>query len=160
MKHAILGTGAIGSVLAVALTEAHAEPLMIGREAQSQPQSITLLRDSGERTISVRVTDRITRGDEIDVLWIATKAPGLAKAVERIDCKPALVIPLLNGLEHVEWLRTRFGTAVRAASVIVEALRVGTSIVSQRSAGIRLRIAGLSDTEKGAPYRYICRNEH
>ena len=47
--------------------------------------------------------------DEVDVLFIATKATGLDGALERITCAPRLAVPLLNGLEHLAVLRRRFG---------------------------------------------------
>ena len=37
----------------------------------------------------------------MDALLVATKAAGLEEALERIEVEPALVLPLLNGLDHI-----------------------------------------------------------
>ena len=55
-----------------------------------------------------------------DVLIVATKAVGLEEALERVEGigEPELVLPLLNGLDHLAVLRRRFSpqTCWRARS--------------------------------------------
>jgi 2-dehydropantoate 2-reductase len=67
----------------------------------------------------------LTRLDEpVDALIVATKASGLAPAVERIAAPPRLVLPLLNGLDHIALLRQRFAPgSVLAGAIRVEADR-------------------------------------
>jgi 2-dehydropantoate 2-reductase len=73
----------------------------------------------------------------VDVLWVTTKATQLHDALERIPdgaAANAVVVPLLNGLDHVEVLRRRFGsTAVVAASIAIESERVEPGRVRQLS---------------------------
>ena len=38
----------------------------------------------------------------MDALIVATKATGLEAGLERIATRPPLVLPLLNGLDHLE----------------------------------------------------------
>jgi 2-dehydropantoate 2-reductase len=60
----------------------------------------------------------------VDVLFVATKAIGLEQALDRIAVAPALVIPLLNGLDGVALLRSRFTPDnVAAGTIRIEADR-------------------------------------
>ena len=52
----------------------------------------------------------------VDLLLVTVKAPVLAEALERVAAAPALVLPLLNGLEHMDVLRRRFADG-RAATI-------------------------------------------
>jgi 2-dehydropantoate 2-reductase len=73
----------------------------------------------------------------VDVLWVTTKATQLQDGLEGIPegaAANAIVVPLLNGLDHVELLRARFGsTAVVPASIAIESERVGPGQVRQLS---------------------------
>ena len=78
--------------------------------------SVTL----GEFIERPRTTTRLD--GEVDALIVATKAAGLSDALERIDCEPLLVLPLLNGLDHIALLRERFAPeTVLAGTIRVEA---------------------------------------
>jgi len=62
--------------------------------------------------------------EPVDALIVATKASGLAPALERIAAPPRLVLPLLNGLDHIALLRERFAPgSVLAGAIRVEADR-------------------------------------
>jgi 2-dehydropantoate 2-reductase len=73
----------------------------------------------------------------VDVVWVATKATQLADALERVPeaaVEDSVIVPLLNGLDHVELLRRRFGAArVLPASINVESERVQPGLVRQLS---------------------------
>src|SRR5205085_1201085 len=49
-----------------------------------------------------------TLEESADVLLVATKASGLEPALERVVSAPRLVVPLLNGLDHMQRLRAHF----------------------------------------------------
>jgi 2-dehydropantoate 2-reductase len=78
-----------------------------------------------------------TLEEGVDVVWVATKAPQLAEALERVTEVPAedpVVVPLLNGLDHAELLRRWFGpTRVLPASITIESERVEPGLVRQLS---------------------------
>ncbi len=108
---AILGPGGVGGFLAGALTRAGNEVTVVARE-----QTAALIaRDGvqveskllGDFTARPHATAHLTK--PADVLLVATKAATLEDALARIDTEPALVVPLLNGLDHVALLRERFG---------------------------------------------------
>jgi 2-dehydropantoate 2-reductase len=73
---------------------------------------------------------------------VATKAPALAAALERIGVEPALVVPLLNGVEHVARLRERFGEdVVVAGSIRIAAERPEPGRVVHTSPLFRIELA-------------------
>jgi 2-dehydropantoate 2-reductase len=77
----------------------------------------------------------------VDVLWVTTKATQLTDALERVPAAEGAVVPLLNGLDHVDVLRRKFGSgAVLPAAIVIESERVGPGLVRQLSnfASIRL----------------------
>jgi len=65
---------------------------------------------------------------------VATKADGLEAGRERIEVVPGVVLPLLNGLDHMAVLRRRFPpSAVLAGSIRVEADRPEPGVVVHTS---------------------------
>jgi 2-dehydropantoate 2-reductase len=79
---------------------------------------------------------------DVDFLIVATKATGLPAALQRVRCAPGLVVPLLNGLEHMEQLRSRFGQSSVAAGVIrIESDRRAPGEIVQTSPSVRIDLA-------------------
>jgi 2-dehydropantoate 2-reductase len=77
-----------------------------------------------------------------DTLFVATKATELAPALRRVKVMPVLVVPLLNGLEHMDLLRDRFGPdRVAAASIRIESERTGPGVIAQLSPQVRVELA-------------------
>ncbi len=122
MRVAVLGPGGVGGLVAGVLAQAGAEVIVIAQE--STAETITerglAVRSVMFGDIDVRVRARARLREEVDVLVVATKAAGLDSALERIQVEPALVLPLLNGLDHIAALRRRF----RADSVLASTIRV------------------------------------
>jgi len=70
----------------------------------------------------------------VDALWVTTKAMQLAEALDRIRADESVVVPLLNGLDHVQLLRRRFGSAaVLPAAIAIESELVEPGRVRQMS---------------------------
>ena len=115
MKHAILGAGAIGGLMGTALAHLGDDVTMIVRpeKLSGYPQTLTLERPSGALTASAKAVSRLT--DPADVLWIATKTYQLEAALEMVEAMPTIVVPLLNGVDHIAVLRARFGHESRSA---------------------------------------------
>jgi 2-dehydropantoate 2-reductase len=81
---------------------------------------------------------------DVDALWVTTKAlqlePALALAPpERVG--GAVVIPLLNGVDHVALLRVRYRNVV-AGAIRVESERLAASHIRQSSPFLRVELAG------------------
>jgi 2-dehydropantoate 2-reductase len=124
MKIAVLGPGGVGGLLAGALERTGEDVTVIARESTAAAIAQDGLRIGsvtlGELIERPRTTTRL-EGD-VDALIVATKAAGLPDALERIDCEPPLVLPLLNGLDHIALLRERFAPeTVLAGTIRVEA---------------------------------------
>lgn len=131
---AILGPGAVGGFLAAAIARDGADVVLIGREP-----TVTIIGQKGIEVESSRfgtfhAMPRAERRlkEQADVLVIATKAPQLDDALERVEEEPLAVVPLLNGIDHVERLRNRFVCPVIAGTIRVQAYREGPNRIVQR----------------------------
>jgi len=151
MKHAILGAGAIGGLVGAALASLGEDVTVIVRpdKLSEYPRNLTLERPSGTITAPANAVATLT--EPVDVLWIATKTYQLQAALESVKSSPALVVPLLNGVDHVEVLRARFGRDhVVSATIAVEAERVAPGQFVQRSPFVRLNLAASAEPTLGA----------
>jgi 2-dehydropantoate 2-reductase len=138
---AVLGPGGVGGFLGAALHRAGQHVVIVARE----PTAHVIARQ-GIAVQSVRLGTFLARpqavthlGSSVDVLLVATKATGLDAALQRIDSAPALVVPLLNGLDHMTTLRRRFGAGrVAAGTIRVQADRPAPGRVVQTSPFLRV----------------------
>ena len=113
-------------------------------------RGLALVHD-GERTVTH--PEAVVRLEEpVSLLVVAVKAYDLDEALGRVEpsaLRDAVVLPLLNGLEHVERIRAseralaRAGAAVVAGSIgRVEAYAAEPGVVVQRSPGALVTAAG------------------
>jgi 2-dehydropantoate 2-reductase len=145
MRVAVLGPGGVGGLLAGALDRAgSAEVTVVAREETAAVVSADGLRVEsvtlGEFVARPRVVERLQ--ERVDAVLVATKASGLQAALERIAVEPTLVLPLLNGLDHLQVLRDRFteGT-VLAGSIRVEADRPEAGVIVHTSPFLLVQMA-------------------
>ena len=154
MRQAILGAGAIGGLVATALGSLGDDIILIVRPEKLAdfPNTLSLERPSDTITAPAKVAARLTA--PADVLWVATKTYQLEAALAAIETVPGIVVPLLNGVDHVAVLRARFGDhRVVPATITVEAERSAPGRFVQRSP-VRLNVAAsgepvLKDTIAG-----------
>jgi 2-dehydropantoate 2-reductase len=139
---AMLGPGGVGGFVAGALARAGLPVTVVARE-----ETAALIARDGLRIESLRLGDFTTQPaavpalqEPVDVLLIATKAGGLDQALDRIETQPALVVPLLNGLDHMETLRNRFDR-VAAGTIRIEADRPAPGRITQTSPFLRIDLA-------------------
>jgi 2-dehydropantoate 2-reductase len=132
VRSAILGPGGVGGLLAAVLPD----PVVVSRSPLSEIRLRS--RVLGDRVSAVRSTQALS--EPVDVLFIATKAVGLDDAVARIAADPGVVVPLLNGVEHLAFLRERFADVV-AATIRVEATRVAPGVIEQTSPFLRIELS-------------------
>jgi 2-dehydropantoate 2-reductase len=86
---------------------------------------------------------------DVDVLLVATKATQLEHALELAPPErvgEAVVVPLLNGVDHVELLRTHYRNVVGAA-IRVESERTASGVIEQKSPFVRLDLAGAEEVQ-------------
>jgi 2-dehydropantoate 2-reductase len=146
---AVLGPGAVGGSLAVRLSLAGAKVVCV-----AHPESVGLIAlaglvvESPEGTLTARleVAERLAR--PVDLLLVTVKAPGLEDAIARVDPEAVadgVVLPLLNGLEHMETLRARFDGRVAAGSIShFQAYRAGRVQIVEATASPVITLASES----------------
>jgi len=151
MKHAILGAGAIGGLVGAKLAALGEDVIVIVRPDRlaGYPDRLTLERPAGTMTAPASAVAKLTA--PVDVLWIATKTFQLASALEAVAVTPRMVIPLLNGTEHMNFLRERFGAKhVFAGTIAIEAERAAPGHFVQRGQVARLNLIGTAEPVLGA----------
>ena len=141
---AVLGPGGVGGFLAAALARAGEDVTVL-----ASASTVELIGAQGISVRSVRMGDFVARPkaaevlrSPVDVLIVATKATGLQAALGRVQAQPGLVVPLLNGLDHMPLLRERFGGGrVAAGAIRIEADRPAPARVVQTSPFLRVDLA-------------------
>src|SRR6266508_941746 len=104
---AILGPGAVGGMLAVRLAQTDAEVVCVTRpDAAAAIRSEGLTLRQGESVATARPEAVEELREPVDLLLITVKAPALADALDRVAARATAVVPLMNGLEHVEPIRS------------------------------------------------------
>jgi len=145
VRHAILGAGGIGGLLAAALARADNDVFLLLRPDSLERYAGRLAVESavlGDFEVDVPAVAVLDR--DVDALWVTTKATQLEASLalappERVG--GAVVIPLLNGIDHLALLRTHYRNVV-AAAIRVESERLSPMRIRQRSPFIRMELAG------------------
>jgi 2-dehydropantoate 2-reductase len=140
---AVLGPGGVGGFIAAALARAGQDVVVVARE----PTAELINRDGIEVRSAVlgdfrarpTATPRLERS--VEVLIVATKATALDSALARIEAEPGQVVPLLNGIEHLDRLRRRF-ERVAAGVIRIDSDRPEPGRVVQKSPSARVDLAG------------------
>jgi len=118
---AVLGPGAVGGALAVRLLTAGIHTICVARPETAGVIALAgLVVETRGATLTARpeVAERLTK--PVGLLLVTVKAPALEEALMRIDpsaVEEGVVLPLLNGLEHMELVRSRFEGRVAAGSI-------------------------------------------
>jgi 2-dehydropantoate 2-reductase len=149
---AILGPGGVGGFLAGAMAVAGEEVVVVARKPTAE-----LIARQGLEIQSVRLGDFRARAAAlsrlerpVDVLIVATKATTLESALGRIEARPRLVVPLLNGLDHMVNLRERFGPErVAAGAIRIESDQPRRGLIVQTSPFLRVDLASDDPAVRG-----------
>ncbi len=144
MKLAVLGPGGVGGLLAGVLERTGTDVVIVAR-----PSTAEIIARDGLRVRSVTFGDFVSRPavvevleEPVDGLIVATKAAGLDDALERIHGDPPVVLPLLNGLDHLAVLRRRFPPdSVLAGTIRVEADRPEPGVIVHTSPFLLVEMA-------------------
>jgi 2-dehydropantoate 2-reductase len=142
---AVLGPGGVGGFVAGVLSRQGVEVVVIAREptaTQIAEHGIEVRSRALDAEFTARPPATTRLSAPVDHLLVATKAGGLDAALDRVQADPGLVIPLLNGLDHMHTLRERFGSDRVAAGVIrIESDRPQAGVVVQTSPVTRIDLA-------------------
>ncbi|MFF1649957.1 ketopantoate reductase family protein [Streptomyces sp. NPDC058240] len=146
-KVAVLGPGGIGGLLAALLSRAGHRVICIAGEETAH----TLRRDGirvrsgqfGDFTAAVEA-DTVLR-EPVDLCLVTVKQTALDAALDRIPphlLNDGLVLPLLNGIEHLNTLQARFGAERVAPAVIrVESTRTAPGVIEHGSPFLEIDLA-------------------
>ena len=133
MKILIVGAGSTGGYFGARLTQAGRDVTFLVRPARA-----AALRDSGLQVLSPRgnfsVVPKLVLASEIDkpfdIVLVTVKAFGLAAAIEDFAAAvgpETMILPVLNGMKHVDDLQARFGPE----RVVGGVCRVSTTLDAQ-----------------------------
>jgi 2-dehydropantoate 2-reductase len=147
MRVGVLGVGGVGGLVAALLSRAGDEVTCLARES-----TVATLNEHGLRLTSEQFGTFSTQPEAathlphpVDACVIAVKAPDLDDALERLPPQllgSALLVPLLNGFEHVDELRRRYPDAnVVAAAMRVSASRTAPGEISHDSPFATIELA-------------------
>lgn len=149
MKVGVLGPGGVGGLLAGLLARQGHEVVCIAGESTCErlrADGITVRSARfGDFTVAVGASPMLV--SPVDVCFVTVKATQLEAALERVQ-PPAVgegvVVPFLNGIEHLAVLRQRYGNAVLPATIRVEATRVSPGQIEHASPFVTVEL-GLAD---------------
>jgi len=133
---AVLGIGGVGGVVA-----ARTGALCVASERTAEAietAGLTVVRGAGRSVTQPEVVRRL--GRQVELLVVAVKAPALEAALARVEpgaVEGAVVIPLLNGLEHLGPLRASLPGAIVVAGSVgrLEAFSPEPGLVVQNTPG-------------------------
>jgi 2-dehydropantoate 2-reductase len=142
MRHAILGPGGVGGLIAASLSHCGDDVTVVGRSEtlSHYPDQLHLESPFGHFTVPAKHAASVP---DVDLLWITVKATQLDQALTAIGrASFSAVVPLLNGIDHVAALRARYGAdRVIPATIAVETERVRPGYFVHRSPFARLNVA-------------------
>lgn len=140
MRHAILGAGGVGGLVGACLARSGAAVTLVVRAESlaGYPDHLQLESAFGNFIVPV---SRSAEVPACDVLWITVKATELESALQSLR-KPesvGAIVPLLNGVDHIALLDTKYGTEkVIPATIAVESERVAPGHIVHRSPFARM----------------------
>ncbi|MED7822173.1 ketopantoate reductase family protein [Streptomyces chiangmaiensis] len=149
LRVAVLGPGGVGGLLAALLARTGLRVTCLAGDGTARA-----LRENGIRVRSGHYgpfTARVEADTELrepaDIVIVAVKHTALDAALERVPAKKldedALVVPLLNGVEHPAVLRERYGVGRLAPAVIrVESTRVAPGVIEHDSPFVEVDLTG------------------
>jgi 2-dehydropantoate 2-reductase len=146
---AVLGLGGVGGALA-----ARTGALCVGTERTVEAireRGLTLVHGAETTVVHPEATTRLEQ--PVPLLVVAVKAYDLDAALDRVDpdaLDGAVVLPLLNGLEHVDAIRGLLdGIAVAAGTIgVFSAAATEPAVVVQATAGPATIRAASQDVDR------------
>lgn len=124
-KISILGPGAVGGFIASILYKNGYDVVCIGLEnVVDQINKKGIIFKSKKYGDFIAKPKAITElSEDMDLIFITVKATGLNDSLNKISLKytkNTLFLPLLNGIEHVDVLKNKFGDKIIAGAISIE----------------------------------------
>ena len=153
MRYLVLGAGALGGYFGGMLLKGGADVTFLvrpARAAQLKRDGLVIkTQDGGELRTRVRTVQQGQLDGTYDVVLVCCKAYDLESAMDAVA--PALgeqsaVIPLLNGVRHIDVLTERFGPArVLGGLTVINAALMPDGTIQQSQVRINLTAIGELD---------------
>ena len=152
LHHAILGPGGVGGLVGACLARSGGSVTLVVKPESlaHQPRSLRLDSPFGNIEVEVACASEVP---PTDVLWVTVKATQLESALTALRNLGSgkAIVPLLNGIDHLSLLRSRYGAErVIAATIAVESERVSPGHIVHRSPFARLNVSTAGRTLLGS----------
>jgi 2-dehydropantoate 2-reductase len=143
MCHAVLGAGGVGGLIGACLARSGDSVTLVVRaeSVAKYPKQLQLESAFGNFAVPMQVVSEVP---SVDVLWIAVKATELEAALVAIKHPQQVraMVPLLNGIDHIDLLRAKYGVErIVPATIAVETERVSPGHIVHRSPFARLNVS-------------------
>ncbi|MFF8952474.1 ketopantoate reductase family protein [Streptomyces sp. NPDC014940] len=148
---AVLGPGGVGGLIGALLARDGHRVICLARETTAAELSRGGLRvesaQYGDFTAAVEADTQLR--EAVDAVFVTVKQTSLDEALDRLPASAlgdSVVIPLLNGLDHLALLRDRYPSAeVVAGTIRVEATRTAPGLIHHTSPFTNLELAAPLD---------------
>jgi len=162
---AVVGAGGVGGLLGALLIRQGDDVTFVAPEPTVSILNSQGLRvDSGQYGSFAVAANAVTAlTASVDVCVVAVKAMQLEAAMERVAkhvLGEAVVVPFLNGVDHVDVLRHIYGTGVVAGTVRVASTRTGPGLIEHSSPFVQAELAiadDLDDQHRERALRFVRR---
>jgi 2-dehydropantoate 2-reductase len=147
LRVAVLGPGAVGGLLAALLARAGNSVVVLAGKSTARAIAERGLSVESRRfgDFHVSVDSAVRLQSNVDFCLITVKATQLDEALERVPqdaLGDAVVVPFLNGIDHVEHLRRTYpSSSVAAATIRIEAAKIEPGVIRQLSPFAAIEIA-------------------
>jgi 2-dehydropantoate 2-reductase len=151
LRVAVLGPGAVGGLLAALLARAGSSVVVLAGESTARAIAERGLTVDSRRfgDFHVSVDSAVRLQSKVDFCLITVKATQLDRALERVPgdaLGEAVIVPFLNGIDHVDHLRRTYpSSSVAAATIRIEVAKIEVGVIRQLSPFAAIDIAPPAD---------------
>lgn len=143
LRHAILGVGGVGGLIGASLARCGFPVTLVVRHdvVDHYPRHLRLESPFGSYEGDFPVLAEVP---PVDVLWLAVKATQLDAALASITHPQDVraIVPLLNGIDHIAVLRSKYGNGkIIPATIAGETERVAPGHIIHRSPFAKLNVS-------------------
>lgn len=157
MKFLILGAGAVGGYFGGRLHQAGSDVTFLVRPARAEllrRDGLKIVSPKGDANLQVKVVSDASAGGPYDLALLSCKAYDLDSAIDTLA--PAIaadtaIVPLLNGMKHLDVLDARFG----ADRVLGGVARISSTLAPDGTVLHMIPLAAIlaGERETGQPAR-------
>ena len=158
LRIAVLGAGGVGGLLAGLLARQGDAVTVLARDATAAGLRVggITVHSAQFGNFTAAVSTAAALEQPVDACFVTVKATQLESALDRVPAESldgALLVPFLNGVEHVEALRHHYPAArVAPATIRVESARSAPGVIEHTSPITRVEVAaGENDAQAVRP---------